>query len=470
MEFQKDIHYAPDFEAAVLGAALLESTGFGRTYGILRQEMFYSEANQIVYGAISEMYAAGLPVDILTVNDRITRVMRIPELAGSMPPFYITKLTNAVVSSAHIEFHSWVLKRMWMEREVMKLTSGGIQLEGDVSNQIIQLQTAIRDINSGEYAKEWFDMSDLAMGLVKHQENITANPEAFIKTGIRELDEKNGGFFPGNVIVIGARPGAGKSAFMGQLALNMARNGKKVGIISLEMSNNEIAGRLSALDADMDFQKIYRGLFYDENEQARFYDTLSRSTSLLPIFVSDATKVNTIDIRAKADKLKATKGLDFLFIDYLQLISADQAKNKTRENVISEISRSCKIMAKEMNIPLAILCQLNRDVTKRTGEARYPQLSDLRESGAIEQDADVVMFIHRDWVSGIVADENGESTEDKADLIIRKWRNAEPNLHIPLKFDGPKMSFQFNRGGSFKPIKPETGPPQTTWKPYKDDE
>jgi replicative DNA helicase len=339
-----------------------------------------------------------------------------------------------------------------MEREVIRLTTGGIQLEGDVTMKIIQLQTAIRAINSGEFVKDWYDMAELSMGLMKHQENLAANPEAYIKTGIRDLDEKNGGFFPGNVIVIGARPGAGKSAFMGQLSVNMARAGKKVGIISLEMSNNEIAGRLSALDTDMDFQRIYRGLFQDENEKVRFYDRLARSTSNLPIFVSDTTRVSTVDIRAKADKLKAKQGLDFLFIDYLQLISSDQPKNKTRENIISETSRAVKIMAKELNIPIAILCQLNRESTKRQGDSRYPQLSDLRESGAIEQDADVVMFIHRDWVVGITQDADGNSTENQADLIVRKWRNAEPNLHIPLEFDGPKMAFKFNHGGNWKPV------------------
>jgi replicative DNA helicase len=452
MEFQKDIHYSPDLEAAILGASMLEKTAFGRTHGVLKEEIFYTNANQVTYRAINELYSTGLPVDILTVTDRIRRVYAIENLAGDQVGYYLARLTNAVVSSANIEFHSWILKRMWMEREVIRLTTGGIQLEGDVTMKIIQLQTAIRAINSGEFVKDWYDMAELSMGLMKHQENLAANPEAYIKTGIRDLDEKNGGFFPGNVIVIGARPGAGKSAFMGQLSVNMARAGKKVGIISLEMSNNEIAGRLSALDTDMDFQRIYRGLFQDENEKVRFYDRLARSTSNLPIFVSDTTRVSTVDIRAKADKLKAKQGLDFLFIDYLQLISSDQPKNKTRENIISETSRAVKIMAKELNIPIAILCQLNRESTKRQGDSRYPQLSDLRESGAIEQDADVVMFIHRDWVVGITQDADGNSTENQADLIVRKWRNAEPNLHIPLEFDGPKMAFKFNHGGNWKPV------------------
>lgn len=453
MELLKDIHFSPDLEAAILGAAMLEKTAFGRTHGILRKEMFRAEANQRVYEAVHDLYSTGLPVDILTVTDKIARDFGDNELGGDQVGYYVSRLTNAVVSTANLEYHSWVVRRMWMEREVIRLTSGGIQLEGDAIQKLAQLQAAIREINSGDLAKDWIDMGDAMIGLTKHQEQVQANPDAVIKTGIRALDEKNGGFFPGNMIVIGARPGAGKSAFMGQLAVNMARIGKKVGIVSLEMSNNEIAGRIAALDTDMDFQKIYRGLFQDENEKNRFYERIGRSAAKLPIFISDDAKVSMIDIRAKADKLKARKGVDILFIDYLQLISADQPKNKTRENIVSEISRGVKLMAKELGVPVIILCQLNREVTKRQGESRYPMPQDLRESGAIEQDADILMFIHRDWIVGITQDEHGYSTENQADLIIRKWRNGDPSLHIKLDFDGPKMAFKFNRN-SLVPLSP----------------
>jgi replicative DNA helicase len=449
MEFLKDVHYSPDIEAAVLGICMMEKTAFGRTHGLITHENLYYDGNAMVFRVILDLYHAGLPIDLLTVCDRIRNVNKVNEIGGCNVAYYLVRLTHAVVSAAHLEFHCMILKRMWMERRVMILTSGGVTLQGDVNSQLIQLQTAIRDINAGDHQSEWSDMSELSMELIKHQEKVQANPDAFVKTGIDELDSKNGGFFPGNLVVIGARPGAGKSAFMGQLALNMAKAGKKVGILSMEMSNTEIAGRLAALDCDINFQNIYRNLFQDERDRQKFHDRLGRVTSELPIFVSDQTRVNMIDIRAKADRLKAKKGLDILFIDYLQLISAEQGKNKTRENIISEISRGCKIMAKELAIPAVILCQLNRDSTKRTGDARYPQLSDLRESGAIEQDADIVGFIHRDWVLGISEDANG-STENRADLIWRKWRNAEPNLHIPLEFDGPKMAFRFSKSSNWK--------------------
>lgn len=455
MIFEEHIHYSAELESAVLGVAMLEKTALGRTHGIIHREVFYSDANKFVYDTMAELYQIGLPIDLLTVTDRIMNVKNIRAINSENVPYYLTKLMHSVVSGAHIEYHCWILKRMWMEREVINLTHGGLKLEGDVTGKLIQLQTAIQRIKSGEYVQEWSDMSELMIGLLKHQESIVENGGNWIKTGIRELDEKNGGFYGGQLIVIGARPSAGKSAFMGQLAMNMAMNGKKVGIVSLEMSNNEIAGRLASIDTDIDFAKVFRNLFTDENERGRFYKRISGHTSELSIFVSDATRVNPTDIRAKADKLKASKGLDFLFIDYLQLISSEQTGNKTRENVVSEISRSCKLMAKELNIPVCELCQLNRASTHRKGEDRYPNLGDLRESGSIEQDADVVMFIHRDWAVGITKDEHDESTENKADLIVRKWRNGASNLHIPLGFDGPKMKFEFNRGGQWRAIRPE---------------
>ncbi len=218
------------------------------------------------------------------------------------------------------------------------------------------------------------------------------------------------------------------------------------GIVSLEMSNIEIAARLAAYDTDTDFHVIYRGLYHDEEQTHRLYSAIGKSTSTLSIYVTDKTKVNIPEIRAKAEKLKSLHGLDCLMIDYLQLVSAiGGSYTKNRENEIAEMSRGCKIMAKEMNIPVIMLCQLNREVTKRKGQERYPQLSDLRESGSIEQDADVVMFLHRDYLSGYEQDENGNNTERQADLVVRKWRNGKSNFIIPLDFDPPKMKFTERR-------------------------
>lgn len=230
----------------------------------------------------------------------------------------------------------------------------------------------------------------------------------------------------------------------------MGHCGKKVGIISLEMNNNEIAARLASIETDIDFWKIFRTIAQDEVLHKNFYEHISRNTINLPIFLSDKTKVNIAEIKAKATKLKASKGCDCLMVDYLQLIDSTTGnKNYNREQEVAKMSRGLKLMAQELDIPVIVLCQLNRAVTARSYKDRFPKLSDLRESGAIEQDADVVMFLHRDYMSGWQVDENSISTEFNADLLGPKWRNGA-TFHLPLEFDPPKMKFTEQKG--FVPV------------------
>ena len=221
----------------------------------------------------------------------------------------------------------------------------------------------------------------------------------------------------------------------------MAHKGTRVGIVSLEMNNNEIAARIGSLDSNINFAAIFRGLYADENDRNKFLNTVNNSTSNLPIYVTDNTDVNVTEIKAKAYKLKQKHGLDCLIVDYLQLVGSDNNQNRNRENEVAKISRGFKIIAKELNVPLLVLAQLNREVDKRKGDDRFPQLSDLRESGAIEQDADAVMFLHSDFKSGKLQDADGRTTEGQAHLIIRKWRNGDANIIVDLDFDGPKMKF-----------------------------
>jgi Replicative DNA helicase len=215
-----------------------------------------------------------------------------------------------------------------------------------------------------------------------------------------------------------------------------------VGIISLEMNNTEIAARLSSMETDIDFGTIYRNLFKDQQEHERFYNIVANQMSHLPIYISDKTNVDLNEIKAKAHKLRNKKGLDILMVDYLQLVDSTTGnRNYNREQEVSKISRDLKLLAMDMQIPIIVLCQLSRAVTQRKGSARYPQLSDLRESGAIEQNADIVALLHRDWLlEGCQEDENGQSTEHQADLIYAKWRNGA-QLHIKLDFEPTKMKF-----------------------------
>lgn len=453
MYFKNHINYSIELERAVLGICVLLRGVFGRIYGIVDKNCFYSTGNQLIFEVLADFYKNGLPIDCFTISDHIMRVKGITEIEGYNPYYFVSRLTNDVVNSFHVEYHCYILKTMWMEREIISLTNGSVgKLEGSVSEQVKTIQDKLLSLQIKAAEHDWVDMTQLMVNLYQHQEEMKATGGVGIKTGITPLDKENGGFQNGQLIIIGARPSVGKSAFIGGLAVEMAKNKNTIGFISLEMSNTEVAARLAAYDTDTDFSVVYRGLYKDMNDTHRLYEKIGNHTSTLPIYVSDKTRVNIPEIRAKAEKLKSIHGLDCLFIDYLQLVNAiGGSYNKNRENEIAEMSRGCKIMAKELDIPVVLLCQLNREVTKRKGEERYPQLSDLRESGAIEQDADVVMFLHRDFISGYEMDENGNSTERQADLVVRKWRNGRSNFIVKLDFDPPKMKFSlrndFNNSG-----------------------
>ena len=440
IEFKKYIHHGQDLEEAILGICLLEKTAFGRTYGIVDEENFYFNCHRIVYSAMKEMYDQSLPIDILTVSEFLISKKGVAEILDYNITYFLTRLTNNVVSSAHLEYHCHLIKEMWRRRKIIELKYkkiDGINVNEEVNN----MNDELNKILGSKYKQEWYDMAELMYDLLIHQYDMAKGKKTFITTGFKKLDQTNGGFYGGQMIVIGARPSVGKSALMGQMAIKMAKTGKKIGLISLEMNNKEIAARLASLETDIDFSKVFRTIANDQELHEKFYNYISKNTINLPIFSSDKTKVNIRDIRAKATKLKSSKGCDCLIIDYLQLVdSSNENKQYNREQEVSKISRGIKLLAHELDIPIVVLCQLNRASTTRSKADRYPKLSDLRESGAIEQDADIVMFIHRDWVTGNEVDEDGRSTEFLADLLVPKWRNGATS-HLILDFDPPKMRF-----------------------------
>lgn len=460
MTFTKDVHYSTPLEQAILGQCLIEMEAFGRVYHKLNPDNFYQDGHKLVFETLKSMYENGQPIDCFTVIDQLTRVKGLRQIHRVNTDHFVLKLTNHVVNTTHLEYHAFVVQTMWMEREIIKLTHGP-KLEGDTRTKIRNLQDRLQALQMSSQVNEWCDMTELIVKMYQHQEEMKKTEGIGISCGVRDLDEQNGGFHNGQMIVVGARPSVGKSAFIGGVAIHMAKTGKKVGIVSLEMSNEEIAARLAALDTDTDFNVLFRGLYADEYQTTEVYRHIGNHTSQLPIFVSDKTNVNMLDIKAKAQRLKALHGCDCIMIDYMQLINTEELKGRTRENEISKISRQCKIMAKEMNIPVILLCQLNREVTKREYKNRLPKLSDLRESGSIEQDADVVMFLHRDDMAGFNEDEQGNSTAGQADLVIRKWRNGMANFTIPLDFNGRLMKFT-RRSNGWHPISvpKETGDDQ----------
>lgn len=451
-EFKKYVHHGVDLEMAILGACLIEKSAMGRTYGLIDAECFYFSGHKVVYEVLKEMYDNSIPIDTFTVTEYIIVKKGIELFGDHNVSFYVTGLTRFVVSSAHLEYHCHLVKEMWRRRRILEIKYSKLDDDIDPRKNLFEIDKQLREVLGTDVKRDWFDMPELIYELMKHQSDMVSGKKTFVTTGFKKADNLNGGFYNGQMIVIGARPSAGKSALMGQMALTMARTGKKVGIISLEMNNTEIAARLSSIETGIDFSSVFRDIANDEQLHRRFYEKVSRDTINLPIYISDKTKVNINEIRAKAVKLKATKGCDVLMIDYLQLIdSTTDNRNYNREQEVSKMSRGIKLMAMELDIPVITLCQLNRQVTARSYKDRFPKLSDLRESGAIEQDADVVMFIHRDFMSGWQQDESGVSTEFVADLIAPKWRNGA-TFHMELDFDPPKM--KFSERSEFRQYKP----------------
>lgn len=449
------IHYSKELEFGILGACLLEKDAIGRMYGLIDADSFHYFDHQTIYTTLLEMYDGNLPIDHITVWQKLVE-SGVEMKCGTKPEdisYYLTRLSRSVVSSANIEYHCHLLKTMWRKRELEILTQSGIDGSDDVMKQITRLTDSLQNIRGGETKKDWYDMTELMYGLMVHQQKIAAGDMRLITTGLKSIDQLNGGFGAGQMIIIGARPSVGKSALMGKMAIAMAKKGHKVGIISLEMNNTDIAARLASLETDVEFNVIYRNLFKDEKEHKKFYDILSTQSIGLPIKVSDKTKVDINEIKAKLTKMKYQFGCDCLMVDYLQLVdSFDSHKNANREQEVAKISRGLKLLAMEAEIPIIVLTQLNRAVTGRSGKDRYPKLSDIRESGSIEQDADIVMMLHRDYTAGFTEDENGNSTQYEADLIGLKWRNGSP-FHLKLDFDPPKMKFNERNQTSYIPAR-----------------
>lgn len=437
-EFREFVHYNKEMESAILGACLLEKTAFGRVRGLLNKDCFYLDANKVVYETISEMWEKSYPIDLFTIAQFLVREKNMPELMNYGTAFYISKLTNYVVSTAHMEYHSLIIRQLYAERELLKIKYSPIDEDGDVINRAEKMRDELFKISQIKIVNDWQDMIDVVMKLHKHMDEVKDKDIIGVPTGFDRFDMVTGGLCKGEMIVLAARPAVGKTALLGAISVNAATSGKKVGIISLEMSDVSIGARMGSLISDVEFYKIFRNRMDDEKEREKVYNHLE-NLSNLPIKISDKTNVNINDIRAKVAQLVSKDDIDVLFIDYLQLLDTDSGnKNYNREQEVAKMSRGFKLMAKEFNIPVVVLAQLNRESEKVAN--KKPQLHHLRESGAIEQDADIVVFLHRDFKVGIIENTDGGSTEFEADLIIAKGRNIE-TPEIKIGFDPTKMKF-----------------------------
>jgi replicative DNA helicase len=445
---KENIHYSYELERQILGSIILENTAFGRTYKILDADVFYKSAHQVIYRKIEEMWQNNIPIDLISLCINLCQSGH-DKFENYDTAYFLTIVTEKVTSTATLEYHAVLLRQMAHEREVLKITTSGI---GDMDSMeaVKKIEDQLLKLRQKVIVDDFKGIDEVLINLYAHMDNVKDKTISGITTGFKYLDKITGGLQPGGMYIIGARPSVGKSAFMGKMVLNAAMKGSKVGIISLEMTDNQIAARIASLASDIDYSRIYRNRMADEQQHEMFYKKAA-TLSNLPIVISDATGVNISDIKAKIARLKSLEKIDILFIDYLQLLDSDSKnRNYNREQEVSNISRGLKLIAKDYNIPVVVLAQLNR-ASEQVGDKK-PKLHNLRESGSLEQDADGVLFLHRDWMSGIKTNEDNNDTSCEADIIIAKWRDGEV-CEYKIGFDGPKMKFyEFDEQIHFKPI------------------
>ena len=430
---------AVELEEAVLGALLLEREALTSVIDILRPEVFYKEAHQKIFKAIFDLFAETEPIDILTVTNKLKMLGTLDEVGG---PYYITQLTNRVGSPANIEFHTRILAQKYILRELIRVSSVTIkdafEDSTDVFNLLDRAEQGLFDISENNFRRESTDMKSLVMEAIKEIENAKDSEGKLrgVPSGFTELDRLTAGWQKSDLVVIAARPGMGKTAFALSLTRNSAINGFPVAFFSLEMSSVQLATRLISAETEITGDKLKKGdLREDEWKQL---NTKVKSLEDAPIFIDDTPALSVFELRAKCRRLKEQHNIQLIVVDYIQLMRAgDNTGN--REQEISTISRSLKALAKELHVPVLVLSQLNRSVETRGG-LKKPQLSDLRESGAIEQDADMVIFIYRPEYYDMLEGEDGQDLRGKGEIIIAKHRNGSLDS-VFLKFIGKYIKF-----------------------------
>lgn len=434
---------AIDLEEAVIGAVLSERDALMMVSDILHPDMFYKEANQIVYRVIQNMSTLGDAIDLLTVISKLRQNGDYDKIGGA---FYLTSLTDRVVSSVNIEYHARIIAQKYMQRELIKVSNETIQHCYDETEDVfdtISLYESKRDelINNIITRKE-VGQQEAFNSMIAEMTRQAALGEmevTGVDSGFTELNAATGGWQKTDLIILAARPAMGKTALMLKLAVNAARSGKPVAIFSLEMAKEQLQQRILSFETGIPLSSIKTPSKMHPSDWS-IVESLSAEIAALPIVWDDTPGLSLVELNAKAKRMKRIHGIEMVFIDYLQLITIP---GKSRLDEVSGVSRGLKILAKELQIPVFPLSQLSRAVESRPGNSKRPQLSDLRESGSLEQDADLVMFLYRPEYYGQVEDEEGRPTEGMAEAIIAKNRNGATDI-LPLRFHGPTTNFTNN--------------------------
>jgi len=424
---------ALDLEEAVLGAVMLEKDALTEVIEFLLPEHFYSEAHREIYQAITNLFKNTHPVDMLTVKNQLERDGKIELVGGA---YYLAELTSKVSSAANMGFYARVITEMAIKRELIQIASAvhqdAYEDTTDVFDLLESTQGKLDKVSVSNFKGGAVSAAVLYQETIKYlYESRNDHGITGVPTGYYELDRVSGGWQKPDLIILAGRPGMGKSAMAGELIKNAAIMFKKpVALFSLEMSSRQFMQRMIASEAEVDLERIVRNNTTDmeinsiADKTKRIHDA--------PIFIDDTPAISTLELRAKARKLKHEHKIEMIVVDYLQLMRGD--KNGNREQEIASISRALKSLAKELEIPIIAISALSRGVETRGGDKK-PQLSDLRESGQIESDADVIIFLYRAEYYKIAVDEQGNSTQNIIEAIAAKNRNGKTGS-ILLKFIG----------------------------------
>jgi replicative DNA helicase len=434
---------ARDLEEAVLGALMLEKDALSSVIDVLKPEVFYVESHQKIFNAIRTLFEKTSPVDILTVTAQLRMQGELEMVGGA---FYITELTNRVASAANIEYHARIIIQKFIQRELIRISTEVINIAYEDTTDILELldkaEKNLFDIAQNNLRRDSRKMDDLMQETLKEIEALKDKTDGLtgIGTGFTDLDRMTSGWQKSDLVIIAARPAMGKTAFVLTCARNAAVDfNKPVVVFSLEMSSVQLVNRLISGEAEIEQEKIRKGKM-EEWEWQQIHSKIGRLEAA-PLIIDDTPGLNIFEFRAKCRRLKSQHDIQLIIIDYLQLMTGKaDGKGGNREQEIGSISRALKMVAKELQVPVIALSQLSRAVESRPGGSKRPMLSDLRESGSIEQDADMVLFLYRPEYYGLEFDEDNNPTKGVGEVIIAKHRNGETGT-VRLKFVGKYVKF-----------------------------
>jgi len=439
---------AVDLEEAVLGALLIDKNALSKIVDILHDAAFYNEKHQHIFKSVVRLFGENQPVDILTVASDLRKEGLMKQAGGEV---YLAQLSQKVSSAAHIEYHARIIIQKHIQRELIRISSEIIESAFDETTDVLELldssEQKLFEVAQGNLKRNYESSEALIRQALERIEHISKQEGlSGVPSGFSDLDRITSGWQPSDLVILAARPGMGKTAFVLSMARNMAiEHDKKVAIFSLEMSSVQLITRIISSETGLNSEKLRKGDLTDYEWKNLTSGVVDLEKAKL--FIDDTPALSVFDLRAKVRRLASTQGLDVIIIDYLQLMTVGGSKTQgNREQEISTISRSLKSIAKELNVPVIALSQLSRAVETRSTSKR-PQLSDLRESGAIEQDADIVSFIYRPQYYQIEEWEDGSPCENEAEIIIAKHRNGSLD-DVRLRFIGELAKFANKEQGS----------------------